>query len=135
MDGGPVLVVDDAPDVRELLAYTLEGEGYRVLQAGDGHEALQVAASQDPEVIVMDMQMPVMDGIETTRRLKSEFRRKRIPVIAYTAFAGDLPSRDLFDAVLPKPCSPEEVLLAIARSRHCPACGEQAAVNGHTEGS
>jgi two-component system, cell cycle response regulator DivK len=117
MDGQAVLVVDDVSDIRELLSYTLEFEGYDVLQAADGTEALTLAASHEPAVIVMDMNMPVMDGVEATRRLKSESALKHIPVIAYTAFAADLPSRELFDEVLPKPCSPEDVLKAVGRSR------------------
>jgi CheY-like chemotaxis protein len=117
MDQASVLVVDDVSDIRELLSYTLEVEGYRVLQACDGSEAIELAASHEPAVIVMDMQMPVLDGIEATRRLKSKGRLKHIPVIAYTAHAADLPSRELFETVLPKPCSPEEVISAVARLR------------------
>jgi CheY-like chemotaxis protein len=117
MDGEAVLVVDDVADIRELLSYTLESEGYAVLQAGDGSEALALAASHEPAVIVMDVNMPVMDGVEATRRLKGKGALKHIPVIAYTAFATDLPSRELFEAVLPKPCSPDEVLKAIGHSR------------------
>jgi two-component system cell cycle response regulator DivK len=117
MDGEAVLVVDDVPDVRELLSYTLEVEGYRVLQAGDGNEALELAATHEPAVIVMDVQMPIMDGVEATRRLKGQGKLRHIPVIAYTAFKTDLPSHDLFDAVLPKPCSIDDVLSAVARTR------------------
>ena len=117
MDQQSVLVVDDAQDIRELLSYTLEVEGYNVLQASDGDEALAVAATHEPAVIVMDMQMPVLDGIEATRRLKKERRLRDIPVIAYTAFSRDLPSRDLFTAVIPKPCSLDEILSAVAESR------------------
>jgi CheY-like chemotaxis protein len=117
MDTESVLVVDDVADLRDLLTYTLEVEGYNVLQAADGSEALQVAESHEPSVIVMDMQMPIMDGIEATRRLKSKRELQHIPVIAYTAYSRDLPSRELFDAVLAKPCSPEAVLHAIARTK------------------
>lgn len=117
MDQDCVLVVDDAPDIRELLSYTLEVEGYNVLQASDGGEAIEVAAAHEPAVIVMDMQMPILDGIEATKRLKSERRLRDIPVIAHTAYSRDLPSRELFTAVIPKPCSLDEVLAAITQSR------------------
>jgi len=116
MDQEFVLVVDDTPDMRELLSYTLEVEGYNVLQACNGDEALEVAATHKPAVIVMDVQMPILDGIEATKRLKSERRLRDIPVIAYTAFSRDLPARDLFTAVIPKPCSPDEVLNAVLQS-------------------
>jgi|SRR5688572_6890683 CheY-like chemotaxis protein len=117
MDQESVLVVDDASDIRELLSYTLEVEGYNVLQASDGGEAIEVANEHEPAVIVMDMQMPILDGIEATKRLKSERRLRDIPVIAYTAYSRDLPSRELFAAVIPKPCSLDEVLTAITRTR------------------
>jgi len=117
MDGGSVLVVDDATDVRELLSFTLEEEGYEVLQACNGQEALEVAKAHEPAVIVMDVQMPVMDGIEATRQLKSEGALRHIPVIAYTANRAGLPASELFAAILPKPCSPDEVIGAVARSR------------------
>jgi CheY-like chemotaxis protein len=117
MDRESVLVVDDAPDIRELLSYTLEVEGYTVLQASDGGEALEVAAAHEPAVIVMDMQMPILDGIEATKRLKSERRLRDIPVIAYSAYSRDLLSRDLFTDVVPKPSSLDEILSAISRSR------------------
>jgi CheY-like chemotaxis protein len=117
MDQESVLVVDDAPDIRELLSYTLEVEGYNVLQASNGDEALEVAAAHRPAVIVMDMQMPIVDGVEATKRLRTERRLRDIPVIAYTAFARDIPSRDLFNAVVPKPCSPDEILNTIAQLR------------------
>lgn len=87
--------VPDVPDVREVLSYALELEGYRVLQAGSGHEAIELAATHKPAVIIMDLQMPVLDGIEATTRIKQENTLRHIPVIAYTAFATDLPSREL----------------------------------------
>ena len=77
--------------------------------ASDGGEAIEVANEHEPAVIVMDMQMPILDGIEATKRLKSERRLRDIPVIAYTAYSRDLPSRELFAAVIPKPCSLDEV--------------------------
>lgn len=117
MDQESVLVVDDAPDIRELLSYTLEVEGYDVLQASDGEEAVALATTHAPDVIVMDVQMPSVDGIEATRRIKDECGLEHIPVIAYTAFTIDPPSRNLFTAVLPKPCSPDDVLSAIVQSR------------------
>ena len=116
MDQEAVLIVDDVSDMRELLSYTLEVEGYSVLQACDGNEAIELAISRQPAVIVMDVQMPILDGVEATRQLKSKRGLRHIPVIAYTAHAANLPSGNLFDAVLPKPCSPDEVLSAVARS-------------------
>src|SRR5688500_16568624 len=62
--------------------------------ASDGGEAIEVANEHEPAVIVMDMQMPILDGIEATKRLKSERRLRDIPVIAYTVYSRDLPSLD-----------------------------------------
>lgn len=117
MDDEHVLLVDDVPDVREVLSLALELEGYNVLQAGAGDEAVELAAEHEPFVIIMDMQMPVMDGIEATLRIKEDRGLRHIPVVAHTAFASDIPSKDLFTAVLPKPCSPDHVLGTIARFR------------------
>jgi two-component system, OmpR family, response regulator MprA len=69
--GGTVLVVDDDPDVRESLARSLVFEGYVALTAADGRAALQRIAAERPDVVVLDIQMPVLDGLETCRRLRA----------------------------------------------------------------
>ena len=79
-----VLVVEDDNEVRESLSVELELEGFAVLTAKNGEEALQVARSAKPDVILMDILMPVLDGIETTKTLKADEDTRYIPVIMVT---------------------------------------------------
>jgi CheY-like chemotaxis protein len=84
-----VLVVDDVLDNVELLADALEDRGYEVLKALSGIEALNIAGSSKPDVIMLDIMMPGIDGIEVCRRLKSNPKLKSIPVIMVSALGGD----------------------------------------------
>jgi CheY-like chemotaxis protein len=81
-----VMVVDDAPDIRELLGMMLKVRGCRVVEAENGEQALEVAPKERPDLILMDLSMPVLDGYETTRRLKARPELSRIPVVAVSAF-------------------------------------------------
>lgn len=114
-----VLVVDDMVDGREICAEYLSFRGYRVATAADGHEALAKAFELLPQVILMDLSLPGIDGWEATRRLKRDERTRGIPVIALTAHA--LPSyRDEAlaagcDAVVTKPCLPKELEAEVRR--------------------
>src|SRR5262245_35527060 len=82
-----ILLVDDFDDNREMYAEYLEYSGFRVTQASNGHEALARAFEQPPDLIVMDLSLPGMDGWEATRRLKADSRTKSIPVVALTGHA------------------------------------------------
>jgi len=82
-----ILAVEDFPANLEILASYLELEGYRVAQATSGEEALTLAASLQPNLILMDVRMPGIDGLEATRRLKADPRTAEIPVVSLTAFA------------------------------------------------
>jgi two-component system, cell cycle response regulator DivK len=82
-----ILVVDDYQDAREMYAEYLEFSGFRVAEAKNGAEALEKAFALSPDVILMDLSLPVMDGWEATRRLKADPRTSSIPVIALTAHA------------------------------------------------
>jgi CheY-like chemotaxis protein len=84
-----VLVVDDVVDNVELLAGALEDLGYEVLKAFSGIEALNIAGSSKPDVIMLDIMMPGIDGIEVCRRLKSNPKLKSIPVIMVSALGED----------------------------------------------
>ena len=77
-----ILVVDDEPEITKLVRAYLEGAGYRVLMAKDGREALLVARHEKPDLIILDLTMPEMDGLEFTRRLRQE---KNTPIIMLTA--------------------------------------------------
>ena len=114
-----VLVVDDVPDGREICAEYLAFRGYGVATAEDGNEALEKTASLLPDVILMDLSLPGLDGWEATRRLKQDERTKHIRIIALTAHA--LPSAHEraraagCDAVVTKPVLPEDLVLEVQR--------------------
>jgi len=109
-----ILVVDDYEDTRELLRTVLSSRGYAVFLAEDGEEGVQVARERRPSVIIMDLFMPRMDGIEATRRIRLQAENSAARVIAYTARpAGAEPPLDLFDAVCLKPCPPGELLALV----------------------
>ncbi len=85
VDQPRVLVVEDEPAQREVLAYNLEAEGFAVSRAGDGEEALMLIDEQAPDVIVLDWMMPNISGIEVCRRLKIRPETRSIPVIMLSA--------------------------------------------------
>lgn len=80
-----ILVVDDMVDNLTLISLDLQQMGYRVVTASDGEKALQVAEQAKPDIILMDIAMPGMDGLEATRLIHEDERLRRIPVIALTA--------------------------------------------------
>ncbi len=87
MAGARILVVDDNPANLRLLRMLLLGEAYDVRTAGDGAEALAVVGEFQPRLILMDLQMPGMDGFELTRRLKADAATREIVIVALTAYA------------------------------------------------
>jgi CheY-like chemotaxis protein len=115
-----ILVVDDYEDNRQMYAELLAYAGYEVAEARDGAEAIAMAHSLLPDLIVMDLSLPIVDGWEATRRLKAEQRTRLIPVLALTGHAPEglaghsESARDAgCDAFLSKPCSPETLLEVI----------------------
>jgi CheY-like chemotaxis protein len=106
-----VLVVDDFADNRAMYAEYLSRCGFEIDEAADGQEAVDRARVRIPDVIVMDLSLPVMDGWEAMRLLKGDDRTKHIAIIALTGYsAAGLPraARDLgCDVFLEKPCLPE----------------------------
>jgi CheY-like chemotaxis protein len=114
-----VLLVDDYPDAREMYSEYLDFAGFDVVEAANGMEALARAVDASPDIILMDLSLPVMDGWEATRRLKADRRTARIPVVALTghALAGisDGAMRAGCDAFVTKPCLPEDLVREICR--------------------
>ncbi|GBE57110.1 polar-differentiation response regulator DivK [bacterium BMS3Abin01] len=86
-DRKKILVVEDNEMNLELVTDILEAEGYEVIQAANGNDALESANSQQPDLILMDIQLPEMDGLEVTRLLKSNESTRQIKVVALTAHA------------------------------------------------
>ena len=105
-----VLIVDDYPDGRSLLATFFENAGYEVVTAGDAFEAVATTAASRPSVIVMDIFMPGLDGIEATKRIKALNDAATIPVIAYTARPTEHLDDELFVGICAKPCPPDVLL-------------------------
>ena len=114
-----VLVVDDYQDAREMYAEYLVYSGFRVAEASNGVEALQKAFELLPDVILMDLSLPGMDGWAATRQLKTDERTARIPVVALTghALAGASESARLAgcDAFVTKPCLPDDLVVEVRR--------------------
>lgn len=84
---GKILVVDDNKDSRELVVKILRAKGHQLCEAVDGEDALEKVAAEHPDLILMDISLPKIDGHEVTRRLKSNAQLASIPVIALTAHA------------------------------------------------
>lgn len=80
-----ILIVDDEPDIRDSLGLRLQAEGFSVLTADNGAEACQVARSEFPDCIILDLAMPVLDGHDTLQRLRGDTTTAQIPVIVLTA--------------------------------------------------
>ena len=83
-----VLVVDDFRDTRKLVKLLLEKSGYEVLEASDGYDAVKQAVKSRPDLILMDVAMPVMDGIQATQAIRQHFDLSEVPIVAVTAY-GD----------------------------------------------
>ena len=93
MAGSRILVVDDDPDLSQLMAFDLKKKGYDVIIANDGEEGLEKAISAKPDLIMLDIKMPKMDGYTFVRRLKKDEATKRIPLIVLTSYE---PMKDMF---------------------------------------
>ena len=108
-----VLAADDDEDILELVAFRLERSGYTVLRAKDGEEALRLALDAKPDLAVLDVMMPKLDGYELTRRLRADDATSRMPIILLTARSQDADVQAGFDAgaddYLRKPFSPQEL--------------------------
>jgi DNA-binding response OmpR family regulator len=108
-----ILAADDEDDILELIAFRLEHSGYTVLQAHDGAEALELARSSQPDLAVLDVMMPKMDGIELTRRLREDEATNKMPIILLTARTQEADIQRGFDAgaddYMRKPFSPQEL--------------------------
>jgi len=114
-----VLVVDDFQDNREMYAEFLVFSGFRVIQASNGKEALDQAFANRPDVIIMDLSLPVMDGWEATRRLKADRRTRAIPVVALTGHAMAGHAKGALeagcDSFVAKPCLPDQLVAEIRK--------------------
>jgi len=112
-----VLIVDDAPDARTLYGEYLDYLGFRVETASNGREAIELARTEWPAIIIMDLAMPEIDGWEAISRLKTDPLTAEIPIVALSAFAfGEEPQRARragADLCVAKPCLPSQLARVI----------------------
>lgn len=116
-----VLLVDDYPDALEMWGLYLRSLGYEVITAVDGLQAIEVALSAKPDVIVMDLELPGITGFEAARRLRAQASMADVPLIAATGYSHvtqlELARRAGFDRVIVKPCDPGMLVAEIERCR------------------
>lgn len=122
-----VLIVEDQPDLRQLYAEHLTMSGFDVIEAGNGADAIHSTSAQQPDVVLMDLSLPIVDGWEATRRLKADVRTAHIPIVALTAHDGSGELQRATSAgcdwFVPKPCPPAALITEVRRvlSRPTPA--------------
>jgi CheY-like chemotaxis protein len=109
-----ILVVDDEPVVRQLLRAALAPSGARLIEAEDGNAALELAWQERPELVVLDVGLPMLNGIDVCRGLKTHLPPPRVILITANQFADGIDDCGA-DAVVPKPFSPSSLLLAAER--------------------
>jgi two-component system, cell cycle response regulator DivK len=112
-----ILVVEDQADNRQIIRDMLAPTGYEITEVENGEEALTAISKQRPDLILMDIQLPVMDGYEATRRIKADPALRSIPIIAVTSYAlsgEEKKARAVgCDEYVPKPFSPRQLLAKI----------------------
>jgi two-component system cell cycle response regulator DivK len=112
-----ILVVEDQPDNRQILRDLFESAGYEIVEAEDGQAGVVAAKAQKPDLILMDIQLPVMDGYEATRRIKADPDLRAIPLIVVTSYAlsgDDVKARAAgCDGYVTKPFSPRQLLAKV----------------------
>jgi two-component system cell cycle response regulator DivK len=112
-----ILVVEDQEDNRQIIRDLVTSVGYEMIEAVDGEQGVALAAQHKPDLILMDIQLPVLDGYEATRRIKAQPELKAIPVIAVTSYALSGDDQKAFaagcDGYVTKPFSPRQLLAKI----------------------
>lgn len=112
-----ILVVDDEPDIVETLKFRLEAAGFEVFTAYNGAEALEKAEAELPDLIVLDVMMPVMDGLEACRKLKQDDRFRDIPILMLTAKRTEADEvsgmKSGTDEYMTKPFDPQKLIETI----------------------
>jgi two-component system cell cycle response regulator DivK len=118
-DSPLILVVDDYQDAREMYAEYLQFSGFRVAEARNGNEAVDQAFALKPDLILMDLSLPGMDGWEATRRLKADAATRQIPIVALTghalAGASEGAKKAGCDSFVTKPCLPDDLVVEVRR--------------------
>ena len=112
-----ILVADDEQDIRELVAYRLSRAGYTIIEARDGQEALELAADQAPDMAVLDVMMPRLNGFDLTERLRHTPATQRLPILLMSASVQEVDISRGFaagaDGYLTKPFTPDQLLTRV----------------------
>ncbi len=112
-----ILVIEDQEDNRQIVRDLVTASGYELIEATTGEEGLEVAARERPDLILMDIQLPGIDGYEVTRRIKADPKLRKIPIIAVTSYALSGDDKKAFaagcDSYVTKPYSPRLLLAKI----------------------
>ncbi len=119
--GKLVLVVDDEKDIAEIVSELLQGEGYRTAEAHDGRQALEALRRQRPDGVVMDIKMPVLDGLEVIRRARADPALASLPIVVLTATRVVEELEEEFRQLkvrhwITKPFEPEELVRTVAEA-------------------
>ena len=114
-----VLTVDDSRTMRDMVAFTLKGAGYEVVEAGDGQQALSVVAANKVDLVITDLNMPVMDGLTLIRRLRATPAHRTLPILMLTTEADEKKKAEGRTAGatgwIVKPFSPDKLLQIVAK--------------------
>ena len=112
-----ILVIEDYQDTRQMISMLLRRKGYNVIEAADGVEGILKASWKHPDLILMDLALPEMDGVEATRRIHATPRLADIPIIVLSAYLNEAVERDVLNAgcveMFPKPFDAESFLECI----------------------
>ena len=112
-----ILVADDEQDIRELVAYRLSRAGYTIIEARDGEEAFDLAAGQPPDMAVLDVMMPRLNGFDLTERLRHTPATQRLPILLMSASVQEVDISRGFaagaDGYLTKPFTPDQLLTRV----------------------
>ena len=121
MDSTPkILVVEDFEDLLRLVASYLDSRGYHVLQAANGKVAIQTARREKPQLILLDIRLPDLNGVDVVKELRKLSRTKRVPIVVWSAEAGSTPQREMLRRAgisdyIQKPTSLKELNTVIER--------------------
>ena len=114
-----VLIVDDYPDALDVWEMYLSAEGFRVLTAATGRQALATASAGNPDLIVLDLDLPDLSGFDVARELRAQPATRHIPLIAATGYSHvvlqDRAMQSGFDSIIVKPCDPDALVVEIER--------------------
>ena len=114
-----IMVVEDYDDTRLLLKQALEGLGYSVLEASNGQEAVDLAGREHPDLILMDLDLPILDGIAATQRIRQQSDLEKVPIVAVTAYPMSYTHVKAFakgcDEYMPKPIDISELASVVKR--------------------